>query len=563
MASRPSTESKPTHAPFGAGGRARSAEGAERAEGRQADEREQADPTGASALLEAIRAPLAKEMSLFAYRGFLEPLWAGDVAVDEGGAVVFTIYAPSVFLADWVKTHYGAALQQAAADAMGRPASQLSLKVVCGGATTTLPPQASSVSPSSSSVSPTSRSASPSPSSQGEAEWAAPSTSRPLTHTRPSSSAAGSSARSGPSGPSGRRAADSSGDVVTLQPRRDGPPRRLDHRYTFDSFVVGAGSRMAYSAATQVAERPGARYTPLFIFGPTGLGKTHLLHAVGHEILARHPQHRVAMMSAEQWVNEFIETSHDKRFDAFRRRYRDDVDVLLIDDIQFLAGKPQSQDEFFHTFNALYEAHKQIVVTSDRFPHEIAGLEDRLKTRFQWGLVADVRPPDAETRRQILARKAIDLGCALPNEVLEFVAGTVTTSVRALEGALTRLVAWSQLTREPLSLAEAKEQLRPTLQAGAQSPLSVNRIIDVVATYHGMRAKDLTGPSRQRQITRARQIAMFLARAHLQMSLPELGRAFGGRDHTTVMASVSKIERQRGEDTSLQALVGKLEQTLF
>ncbi len=554
MASRRSPETSHPHAPHGVAGPAGGI-----SMGREADlERERAqaeDPTGAKALLQAIRAPLAKEMSLFAYRGFLEPLWAGDVAVDDGGDVVFTVYAPSVFLADWVKAHYGPALQQSAAAAMGRPASQLKLLVVCGAADTTLVPQASSSSstslPSSSSTLPSPAPSTlpmPAPQSTAEAEWATPAAPKPLTQPSSRSSSSSKGAR---------------GDVVALQPRREGLSRRLDPRYTFDSFVVGAGSRMAYTAAMQVAERPGARYTPLFIFGPTGLGKTHLLHAVGHEILARHPQQRVAMLSAEQWVNEFIETSHDKRFDAFRRRFRDEVDVLLIDDIQFLAGKPQSQDEFFHTFNALYEGHKQIVVTSDRYPHEIAGLEDRLKTRFQWGLVADVRPPDAETRRQILARKAIDLGCALPNEVLEFVAGTVTTSVRALEGALTRLVAWSQLTREPLSLHEAKEQLRPTLTAGAQSPLSVNRIIDVVATYHGMRAKDLTGPSRQRQITRARQIAMFLARGHLQMSLPELGRAFGGRDHTTVLASVQKIDTQRADDASLQALLSKLEQTIF
>ena len=319
---------------------------------------------------------------------------------------------------------------------------------------------------------------------------------------------------------------------------------------------------MAFSAAWSVAERPGARYSPLFLFGPTGLGKTHLLHAIGHEILTRHQHLRVASMSAEQWVNDFIQGAHEKRFDAFRRRFRDDIDVLLIDDIQFLAGKSQSQDEFFHTFNALYEAHKQIVVTSDRYPHEIAGLEDRLKTRFSWGLVADVRPPDADTRRAILVKKASDLGFAVPNDVADFVASSITTSVRALEGALMRLCAWSQLTREPLTLKDAREQLQAMLQAGAQSPVSAARIIDLVAAYHGMRSKDLTGPSRQRQVTRARQIAVWLCRHHLQMSFPELGRAFD-RDHTTALASVQKIEALLQTDTSIKAIVARLEQSIF
>jgi chromosomal replication initiator protein len=498
--------------------------------------------TSAADLLAAIKEPLRAEMSLFAWRGFLEPLLPGDLDVDDGGRVSLSVLAPSAFLADWVKAHYGKALQECAAVLLGRAPKDITILIVERPAGT-LP---------TTDLTPTPETAAAPHSSRAAATMLPQPAIPPRVAHTPSTP---------PMSLAGRE-----GSVVPLVPMRSRtslPGRRLDPRYTFDSFVVGAGARMAFSAAMSVAERPGARYSPLFIFGGTGLGKTHLLHAIGHEILARHPQQRVALMSAEQWVNEFIETAHDKRFEAFRKRFRDDVDVLLIDDIQFLAGKSQSQDEFFHTFNALYEAHKQIVVTSDRYPHEIAGLEDRLKTRLQWGLVTDVRPPDAETRRHILTRKAVDLGCALPNEVLDFVASSITTSVRALEGALTRLVAWSQLTREPLSVDEAREQLKATLQAGAASPLSVARIIDVVATYHGMRAKDLTGPSRQRQITRARQIAMFLARRHLQMSLPELGRAFGDRDHTTVLASVQKIERSRGEDASLQALLVKLEQTIF
>jgi chromosomal replication initiator protein len=319
---------------------------------------------------------------------------------------------------------------------------------------------------------------------------------------------------------------------------------------------------MAFAACTAVAEHPGARYSPLFLFGSTGLGKTHLLHAIGHEALARHPSLRVAYLSAEQWVNEYITDIHERRFEDFRRRYRDGCDLLLIDDVQFLAGKNASQDEFFHTFNALYEAHKQIVVTSDRYPHEIAGLEERLKTRLQWGLVADVQPPEIETRIAILEQKAHALGCALPLDVGEFLASHITTSIRELEGALVRLSAFASITREPITLAQAKEQLRPVLaMRGAE--VTVGRVIDVVAAYYGLRAKDLIGPSRQRQVTRARQVAMYLVRQQLQRSLPEIGRAFGDRDHTTVLASVKKIDQLKEADAGVQAVLSRLSQSLF
>jgi chromosomal replication initiator protein len=510
----------------------------------------------AARLLNVLREPLRSQMSLFAWRGFLEPLLPGGLAEQHDGTLVLTVFAPSTFLADWVRDHYGPALTMAVGAALGRAPSTCRVQLLAR-PMSTLPqqalPTASTWPMPAEQLSPQLHPPEPSSSSSSLLPQPASVTLLPQASLQPQRAPTPST-----------RHGERHGEVVAMPaPQRRAPGRRLDPRYTFDSFVTGPGTRMAFSASSSVAERPGARYSPLFLFGATGLGKTHLLHAVGHEILARHPQQRVALLSAEQWVNEFISDAHDKKFDAFRRRFRDDIDVLLIDDIQFLAGKTQSQDEFFHTFNALYESHKQIVVTSDRYPHEIAGLEERLKTRFQWGLVCDVQPPDADTRRAILSRKAVDLGCALPTDVLDYVAASVTTSVRALEGALTRLVAWSQLTREPITLDEARTQLRPTLQAGAASPLSVGRIIEVVATYHGMRGKDLMGPSRQRQVTRARHIAMFLARQHLQMSLPELGRAFGGRDHTTVLASVSKIESTRHDDASLQALLGRLEQTLF
>jgi chromosomal replication initiator protein DnaA len=513
-------------------------------------------------------------MSMFAFRGFLEPLLPAGLSVtDEGDGPLFvlSLWASSSFLADWVRDHYGEALTRVSAATLGRDIREVRVVV------SARPADAQGIAMTDmAAASPHGRALN---GDDGD-------------HSDDSDHSSGADGLldgdaadapddgGGTGSTSGRRAAVTSLPAV----RRargghglghglghggvghgvgGGVGRRLDPRYSFDTFVTGPGTQMAYSAAWQVAERPGARYSPLFLFGPTGLGKTHLLHAIGHEILGRHPGLRVALLSAEQWVNEFIADSHGKRFDAFRRKFRDDVDVLLIDDIQFLAGKAQSQDEFFHTFNALYEAHKQIVVTSDRYPHEIAGLEDRLKTRLQWGLVADVRPPDADTRKAILLKKTVDLGCALPHDVVDFVAASITTSVRALEGALVRLAAYAQLTREPLTLVDAKEQLRPVLTAGSQSPINVGRIIDVVAAYHGMRTKDLTGPSRQRQVTRARHLAMFLARQHLQLSLPELGRAFGGRDHTTALASVQKIEKLHKNDAGIQAVLARLEQALF
>jgi chromosomal replication initiator protein len=337
---------------------------------------------------------------------------------------------------------------------------------------------------------------------------------------------------------------------------------RLNPKYTFENFVTGPSNRIAYAAGTDVAEHPGAHYTPLFLFGPTGVGKTHLLHAIGHEALAQHSNLRVVALTAEQWVNEYIRDVHDKKFDDFRRRYRDGCDVLLLDDIQFLSGKSASQDEFFHTFNALYEAHKQIVVTSDRYPHEIAGLEERLRSRLQWGLIVDVQPPEIETRLSILAQKAEHHGVALPMDVAEYLATTMTSSIRELEGALLRLQAYASITREPLSLDAAREHLRPMLALKA-AEVSIPRILDVVAAYYGLRANDLRGPSRQRQVARARQVAMYLVRTHLHASLPEIGRAVGDRDHTTVLASVRKIAELLQSDAGVQAVVNKLATSLF
>jgi chromosomal replication initiator protein len=474
----------------------------------------------AAGLLTAVLSQMAQRMSLFSFRGFLEPLRPRTLRTGNDGGLELIILAPSGFLRDWTRDHYAAdlaALASSLAGASVRIEVEHDPSLYDGAAALA--------------------SGEPSPS-----------------HAAPSSEPAHAAA---PVVDASRAA-----PVVPFRARENVRPARLNPKYTFESFVTGPSNRMAFSACTAVAEHPGARYSPLFLFGGTGLGKTHLLQAIGNEVLSRHPHLRVVYLSAEQWVNEYISDIHERRFDDFRRRYRDGCDLLLIDDIQFLAGKSASQDEFFHTFNALYESHKQIVVTSDRYPHEIAGLEERLKTRLQWGLIADVQPPEIETRIAILEQKAHAHGCALPVDVAEYLASHITTSIRELEGALVRLTAFSSITREPITLAQAREQLRPVL-AMKSAEVTIGRVIDVVAAYYGLRAKDIVGPSRQRQVTRARQVAMYLVRNHLGRSLPEIGRAFGDRDHTTVLASVTKIHSLKDDDAGVQAVISRLGQSLF
>lgn len=351
-------------------------------------------------------------------------------------------------------------------------------------------------------------------------------------------------------------------DMPRPQSHRTNIPNRLNGRYTFDNFIPGPANQMAYAACQAVVEHPGSQYSPLFLFGSSGMGKTHLLHAIGHATLAKTPKARVVYMSTEEWVNEYILSIREKRFEAFRAKYRRSVDLLLIDDIQFLAGKSASQDAFFHTFNELHEAHRQIVVTADKYPHQIEGLEERLRTRLSWGLVADLRMPSVETRIAILHRKAQLCGVALEHEVLEYLATHISSSVRELEGALLRLSAFAALTGQPVALGDARAYLKPLLRKASER-ITVNKVIDLVASYFDIRKEDLLGRSRQRQIVLARQVAMTLCRVHLEKSLPEIGRAFGGRDHSTVLSSIRKIKAAKENDISLQTTWRRLEKALL
>jgi chromosomal replication initiator protein len=356
-------------------------------------------------------------------------------------------------------------------------------------------------------------------------------------------------------------------------PRRTGAPAgpeqarfdwntaaQLNPRYQFDGFVTGSGNQFAHAAAAAVAEKPGKTYNPLFLYGGVGLGKTHLMQAIGHQVKARNAPAVVSYVTGEKFTNDMINSVRYDKMTGFRDRYRT-VDVLLIDDIQFLSGKERTQEEFFHTFNALHELNKQIVVASDRPPKELADFEDRLRSRFEWGLVVDVQPPDLETKVAILQKKAEQEQTVLPTEVALFIAGNVRTNVRELEGALVRLIAWSSLHGVEITLPTAQVCLKQFIDTQVRK-ITIEAIQRAVAENFGMRVAELKQKNNSRQIVVPRQIAMYLAKQLTEASLPEIGRQFGGKHHTTVMHSISKIDEHRRSDKDLNRTVTKLMETL-
>jgi chromosomal replication initiator protein len=346
-----------------------------------------------------------------------------------------------------------------------------------------------------------------------------------------------------------------------LSPARPPAPEtggnKLNPRYMFETFVIGSSNRFAHAAAVAVAESPAKAYNPLFIYGGSGLGKTHLLHAIGHYAQQLGNARGVRYVSTEEFTNDFINSLRDDKQSAFQRRYRD-VDILLIDDIQFLENRERTQEEFFHTFNTLHNANKQIVITSDRSPKQLATLEDRLRTRFEWGLLADIQPPDLETRIAILQKKAAQDRLSAPPEVLEFVASRISNSIRELEGALIRVTAYASLSRSPVSLQIAEEVLRDFIPDGTAPEITADQIMVSTADYFGVSLEDLRGHSRSRVLVNARQVAMYLCRELTAMSLPRIGSAFGGRDHTTVMHAERKIRQQMAERRSLYNQIAEL-----
>ncbi len=328
-----------------------------------------------------------------------------------------------------------------------------------------------------------------------------------------------------------------------VQPRSQ---TRLNEKYTFDTFVIGASNRFSHAAAVAVAEAPARAYNPLFIWGDSGLGKTHLLHAVGHYAQRLFPGMRVRYVSTEEFTNDFINSLRDDRKVAFQRRYRD-VDVLLVDDIQFLEGKEGTQEEFFHTFNTLHNANKQIVVSSDRPPKRLETLEDRMRTRFEWGLITDIQPPELETRIAILRKKAAQDRLAVPGDVLEFIAERIERNIRELEGALIRVTAFASLNRQPVDTQLAEIVLRDLIPDSAASEITAPTIMAVTADFFGITMDEMCGPGKTKALAQSRQIAMYLCRELTDLSLPKIGQTFGGRDHTTVMHADKKIRTETAQ----------------
>ncbi len=335
----------------------------------------------------------------------------------------------------------------------------------------------------------------------------------------------------------------------------------LNPAYTFDAFVVGPSNQFAYAACESVSMHPAGAYNPLFIYGGTGLGKTHLLYAIAHRIREKNPKARIVYVTAEEFTNQLIKGIQGRSMEAFRDRYRTHADVLLMDDVHNLAGKERTQEEFFHTFNALHQANKQIILTSDKFPQDIPKLEERLRSRFNWGLIADVTAPELETRVAILENKASRDGLSLPGEVAFFLAHRARTNVRELEGALTRVLAYASLNHRPLTKNIAAEALQNFGLETERTP-TAEVILRAVADYFDVKIADLRGPRRHRNIAHPRCVAMYLCRKHSQASFPQIGECFGGKDHTTVMHACKKMENALAADPAMRALVQSIERKL-
>lgn len=390
-------------------------------------------------------------------------------------------------------------------------------------------------------------------------------------HEPPSGAGSGAGPHGGPGGPSGPvghggtslPASSGAPGPLAAQPAPatgpGEPTARLNPKYLFDTFVIGASNRFAHAAAVAVAEAPAKAYNPLFIYGESGLGKTHLLHAIGHYARSLYPGTRVRYVSSEEFTNEFINSIRDGKGDSFRKRYRE-MDILLVDDIQFLADKESTQEEFFHTFNTLHNANKQIVLSSDRPPKQLVTLEDRLRNRFEWGLITDVQPPELETRIAILRKKAVQEQLNAPPEVLEFIASRISRNIRELEGALIRVTAFASLNRQPVDLGLTEIVLKDLIPGGedAAPEITATAIMAATADYFGLTVDDLCGSSRSRVLVTARQIAMYLCRELTDLSLPKIGAQFGGRDHTTVMHADRKIRALMAERRSIYNQVTEL-----
>ena len=348
----------------------------------------------------------------------------------------------------------------------------------------------------------------------------------------------------------------------TISPSGEQREFTLNPRYTFDAFVAGPSNQLAFAASQASASSYPPKYNPVFLCGSAGLGKTHLLHAIGHQQLINRPGARILYLSSERFMNEYVQAIRLGQMHEFRKRYREGIDVLLVDDVQFLAGKDGTQEEFFHTFNALHDAHRQIVLTADRKPHEIPDIADRLKTRFAWGLLADIEPPELEVRLAILRQKAATEGVELPDDVGLYIATAIRSNVRELEGALIRLAAYASLAKRSIDLEFAQQ----TLGAAISRPIeiiTVDAVIRVVATYYNLKPADIKSQRRHKSLAAPRAVAMYLARQHTKDSYPDLGRGFGGKHHTTVISAVEKVAARLRDDAALRSEIHAIESSLL
>lgn len=337
----------------------------------------------------------------------------------------------------------------------------------------------------------------------------------------------------------------------------DEPMAILNPKYIFETFVIGNSNRLAHAASLAVAEAPAQAYNPFFVYGGVGLGKTHLMHAIGHRILQNHPKLKLLYISSEKFTNELINSIRDGNPESFRQKYRN-IDVLLVDDIQFLSKKEHTQEEFFHTFNTLHEANKQIIISSDRPPREIQTLEDRLRSRFEWGLITDIQPPDLETRIAILRKKALMENLNVPNDVMVYIASRIDNNIRELEGALIRVMAYASLSNHTIDIDLATEALKDIFPHGRPKQITVELIQDTISNYFKLKPEELLAKKRTRNVAYPRQIAMYLARELTETSLPRIGEMFGGRDHTTVIHAHDKISKERNADAKLSNTIKEL-----
>ncbi|WP_346355095.1 chromosomal replication initiator protein DnaA [Azotosporobacter soli] len=384
----------------------------------------------------------------------------------------------------------------------------------------------------------------------------------PPPSTAPSAYAYGQSPSSFPPPVPPARASEEGRSFPVSQLGSDDARAILNPKYVFETFVIGNSNRLAHAASLAVAEAPAQAYNPFFVYGGVGLGKTHLMHAIGHRILQNHPDLKLMYISSEKFTNELINSIRDGNPESFRQKYRN-IDVLLVDDIQFLSKKEHTQEEFFHTFNTLHEANKQIIISSDRPPREIQTLEDRLRSRFEWGLITDIQPPDLETRIAILRKKAMLENLNVSNDVMVYIASRIDNNIRELEGALIRVMAYASLTGQDISIDLATEALKDIFPHGKPKQITIELIQEVIGTYFKVRQEELLAKKRTRNVAYPRQIAMYLARELTETSLPRIGEMFGGRDHTTVIHAHDKIARERIADpklgTTIKDLIAKIE----